>query len=415
MPVSTVIPDKVEALALKLATREAQSKAEARADPESVADRLKAEARDSGKSVHDYLLDFVKQSEGLTPPEGTTPTSAFWSFGLEHPEAPVNHRGEHILENRYIAEAWAQLQNEQQPGSVQTLETTKAGQHLNRMYLWEDQVRDLLTADDPRITWDFVRERWGDLSETYAKESIGQVVVFAETGHTLSILHNRESPALQANHSVGLDNIHFAFEAPQWWPEAARDELGTNAVRAVAQFDNPSREGYIDPAVYEASAPEVREAMLAKAMEHATPQQEAPVPEQDAPQQEAAAQEVPAAEGPVPSAPAAEAPAAEVPAPEAPAAEVPAAEGPVAEAETPEPEVPATETPEVSAPAAEVPAAEPPEANTPPPPLWQAGFNPKPSRAAHGSSGPSAVNPEGPTVGAELASRAAGNGMDGPA
>ncbi|MFD7233050.1 hypothetical protein [Streptomyces sp. NPDC059881] len=410
---NSAIPADVEALALHLAANEATATAEAKANPRKILRRLRAEAKAEDKSIHDYLLDFVQQDEGVTPPQGTSPTSAFWSYGLGHSEAAGG-----FLDNRYIAEAWAQLQNEQQPGSAQTLETTEAGRKLNSMHLWDDEVLDVLGKVDTRLNKDFTRKCWAGLSATYAKAAKGPVVVFAETGHTLSILYNQESPALQANSDVGLQNIHFAYEAPQWWPEAARDELGTNAVRAVAQFDNPSREGYIDPAVYEASTPEVREAMLAKAMEHATPQQEAPaqeVPEQDAPQQEAAAQEVPAAEGPVPSAPAAEVPAAEVPTPEAPAAEVPAAEGPVAEAETPEPEVPATETPEVSAPAAEVPAAEPPEANTPPPPLWQAGFNPKPSRAAHGSSGPSAVNPEGPTVGAELASRAAGNGMDGPA
>ncbi|MCX4509329.1 hypothetical protein OHA27_03225 [Streptomyces sp. NBC_01619] len=393
---STLIPENVEALALELAHREAHAAKLASGRAKAIADELEAAAGD--KSISEYLLAFVNDEAGVRPPEGPAPQSAFWSFGHDHPEAPMNHKGEPFLDNRYIAEAWAHLQNEQRPGSAQTLETTAAGRRLNEMYLWEDEVLEELAQRDDEITWGFARECWAGLSETYAKAAEGQVVVFAQTGHTLSILHNTESPALQANHAVGLDNIHFAFEAPQWWPEAARDELGTNAVRAVAQFDNPSREGYIDPAVYEASAPEVREATLAKAMEHATPQQEAPaqeVPEQEAPQQEAAAQEVPAAEGPVPSAPAAEAPA-----PEAPAAEVPAAEGPVAEAETLEPEVP---------------AAAPLEANTPPPPLWQAGFNPKPSRAAHGSSGPSAVNPEGPTVGAELASRAAGNGMDGPA
>ncbi|WP_328725123.1 hypothetical protein [Streptomyces sp. NBC_00259] len=406
------IPVEVEALALELARREAE--ATAAADPVSIADQLEAAAGD--RTISEYLEEFVKDSKGVTPPDGAAPVSAFWSFHTEHPEAPKVFQGKHVLENRFIAEAWAQLRNEERPGSAQTLETTDAGRQLNAMHLWERKVLKELASRDGRIDWEFTKKCWADLSETYANAAKGPVVVFAETGHTLSILYNQESPTLQANSDVGLGNIHFAFEAPQSWRETARRELGTNAVRAVAQFDNPTRDGYIDPETYATLAPEVREAALAKVMERATPQREAAaqeVPaaegsiaeteaqaEVEAPATEAPVAEVPATETPEVSVPAAEVPAAEVPAPEGPAAEVPAAEGPVAEAETLEPEVP---------------AAAPLEANTPPPPLWQAGFNPKPSRAAHGSSGPSAVNPEGPTVGAELASRAAGNGMDGPA
>ncbi|WP_411084023.1 hypothetical protein [Streptomyces sp. cmx-18-6] len=386
------IPENVETLALELAHRENAAKAMAVKNPKKIVRRLMSEARAKDMSIHDYLLDFVQQSEGVTPPEGTATTSAFWSFGLDHPEAPKNSDGQNFLDNRYIAEAWAHLQNEERPGSAQTLETTEAGRRLNDMRLWEPEVLRAINAVDTQIDVGgaFTRQCWADLSKTYATAAEGPVAVFAQSAHTRSILHNDESPTLQANANVGLDNINFAFEAPANWPETARSELGTNAVRATAQFDDPSRPRYIDPAAYATYEPEVRKEMLSEVLAAAELQRQANTAEAGA---EAEPKTVAAA-----------------------------ATGAEAGAETAEATAKAVEAPAGEAPTPRAPAIAPPDAATPPsptpttpastptrpaaPPLWQAGFTPRPTRAAHGSSGPA------PTAAPEPIS--AGKGMDGP-
>ncbi|MER5586415.1 hypothetical protein ABT090_32890 [Streptomyces asoensis] len=259
------IPKYIERLALQIAGEEAERARVANTleGAQEIADRLEAESAAAGfTSVKEYIEDLTRRPEGVTPAEGTHPASAFWSHGTEHPQAPLNWNNEHFLENRYIAEAWARTQNNRVEGSAQTLETTSAGRRLNSMYLFQDQVREALGGETDGYSYTWARECWGNISQTYAEAADGPVVVFAETAHTRSILYRDELPTLHANQHVGLENINFAYSAPQGWSSEARAELGTNEVRAQVQVDDPSLPHYVDPAVYATQDPAVRRAAL---------------------------------------------------------------------------------------------------------------------------------------------------------
>ncbi|MGV4986311.1 hypothetical protein ACVB8X_09105 [Streptomyces sp. NRAIS4] len=259
------IPKYIERLALKIAQEEAERarQANTRDGARAIARRVEAEAEAAGfGSAKEYVEALTNDSKGVTPPEGTSPTSAFWSHGVEHPDAPPNWKGEHFLDNRYIAEAWARTQNARHAGSAQTLETTEAGRRLNAMYLFEDRVLKELGGADEGFTYDWARAVWGSLSGTYAKAAEGPAVVFAQTAHTRSILYNTELPALQANPQVGLDGIHFAYTPPGGWSQEAKEELGADAVRAQLQVDDPTLAHYVDPKTYAQQEPAVRQAAV---------------------------------------------------------------------------------------------------------------------------------------------------------
>ncbi|MGW0841203.1 hypothetical protein ACWD26_13710 [Streptomyces sp. NPDC002787] len=247
----------------------------------------------------------TKDRDGVTPPEGTSPTSAFWSHGILHDEAPLNWKGEHFLDNRYVAEAWARTQNKRNPGSAQTLETTAAGRWLNEAYLFEETVREVLGGDGHGFTYEWARGCWANISETYAAAARGQVVVFAESAHTRSILYNQELPALHTNPYVGVDNVKFAYVPSKQWPEASRNEIGAHQIRAQVQVDDPTLPHYVDVAAYAKQDPVARQEALtaecasvtaernerAAAKIAATPAtNEAEVPEAETPAVESSAQ-----------------------------------------------------------------------------------------------------------------------------
>ncbi|UUU23833.1 hypothetical protein [Streptomyces sp. DSM 40750] len=260
------IPKYIERLALKISNEEAEEsrKANTLEGAQAILDRLEAESEAAGfGSVKEYIEDLTRDPKGVKPPEGTTPTSAFWSHGIEHPEAPLNWRNENFLDNRYVAEAWARTQNKRHPGSAQTLETTEGGQQLNRMYLFEDTVREVLGGDEQGFTYEWARGCWASISETYAAAARGQVVVFAESAHTRSILYNQELPALHTNPYVGVDNVKFAYAPSKQWPEASRNEIGPHQIRAQVQVDDPSLPHYVDVAAYAKQDPVARMEALA--------------------------------------------------------------------------------------------------------------------------------------------------------
>lgn len=336
------IPQDVELLAIRLAQEEAIRTAEARTleGAEAIADRLRDEAAAQGLHVKEYIETLTKDAQGVQPPEGTSPTSAFWSFGIEDERAPKGW-----LDNRYIAEAWAKLQNVQQPGSAQTLETSAAGRRLNEMHLWETEVLDALGGSQEGFTTDWTRQCWGDLSETYAAAAKGPVVVFAQYADTRSILYNRELPTLHPNENVGLDNIHFAYEAPQPWPKETRAEVGTDAARAQLQYNDPTKAHYVDPKTYPDQDPTARKAALESEFASVTAERSERAAEKKAEQTTGKAAE----------------------------AEQTQQEGKAEQAEQDAP-----------APSAAVP-------------LWQVGFTPKPVLIETGSSGPGAASTAPPT------------------
>ncbi|MEI5526577.1 hypothetical protein WB401_28690 [Streptomyces brasiliscabiei] len=260
------IPRYIEQLALKIANEEAEQarKANTREGAAAIVRRLTAEADAEGfTSVKAYIESVTTDRDGVTPPEGTSPTSAFWSHGVQHDDAPLNWSGENFLDNRYVAEAWARTQNKKSQGSAQTLETTDGGRKLNEMYLFGDGVRTALGGDAEGYTYEWARGCWASISENYAAAARGQVVVFAESAHTRSILYNQELPALHTNPYVGVDNVKFAYAPSKQWPEASRNEVGLHQIRAQVQVDNPSMPHYVDVAEYAKQDPVARQEALA--------------------------------------------------------------------------------------------------------------------------------------------------------
>ncbi|MFJ3881334.1 hypothetical protein ACIPW5_28285 [Streptomyces sp. NPDC090077] len=272
---------------------------DARIDPDAVVERISAAAvaaglkdivLDDGKSLlskeRQYIDALARDKAKLTPPEGTKPISAFWSHGLEHPDAPKNNRGVHVLSQRFIAEQWASEQNTISAGSAQTLETTQGGRELDDMFLWEPEIIRALGGEEKGFPPGYAKAKWDDISATYGGLAEGRVVVFADIGNTRAVLHQKELGTLCGNENVGLHNIHFVYEPPQSWPEVTRAEAGTNAVRAVAQFDNEDLPRYIDPHAFAADTPEARKAKIDSVLETVAPGQ-AQAPAVQAPEQQA--------------------------------------------------------------------------------------------------------------------------------
>ncbi|MGW5847864.1 hypothetical protein ACWFQ8_07820 [Streptomyces sp. NPDC055254] len=265
------IPKYIEQGALRRANARYRATLEAKSDPDSVVERIEAAAKAAEMEPKAYIDSLAEDKAKLTPPDGTKPISAFWSYGIEHPDAPLNDWGVPFLSQRFIAEEWAAQRNKSQPGAAQTLEGTAGASELDDMFLWEDEVIEALGGEEAGFDAGYARETWAKISKTYAGVAEGRVIVFGQTADTRSILHQEELVALRANEKVGLDNIHFAYDAPTWWPEETRAEAGTDAVRAAAQFNDPTLPRYIDPQGFAAEAPEVRKATVDTVIAAATP------------------------------------------------------------------------------------------------------------------------------------------------
>ncbi|MEW1633209.1 hypothetical protein AB0469_03965 [Streptomyces sp. NPDC093801] len=255
-------------------------------------DRLSEDGTFTVSKERQYIDALARDKAKRTPPEGTKPISAFWSYGIEHPDAPENGRGVPFLSQQFIAEEWAARQNEASPGTAQTLETTRGGRELDGMFLWEPKVIEALGGEARGFHEGYAQETWDKISETYGSVAAGRVIIFADTANTRAVLYRKELGALCSNPDVGLHNINFAYEAPQSWPEVTRAEAGTNAARVAAQFDNKDLPRYIDPHAFAADAPEVRKAKIDAALEAIAPAQ-AQAPAVEAPEQQASPKSLP--------------------------------------------------------------------------------------------------------------------------
>lgn len=222
-----------------------------------IADRIMTAADRVGMSVPEYVRERARRLN--VSPENPDVKSAFWSFEVPHPDLPPGK----ALSNMYIAEAWAETENEKVPGSARYLEGTRGGRALGNLRLWDTAVhRELNLQGDEG--WDLAKSAWSTLSQRYAEAAKGEVVVFAQTAFPGTVLQTTELPALRTNPDVGLDNIKFAYAAPDGWPPVAREELGTDAVRAQAQFALPDKPLHVDPAEYAAKPAAERTAVLGK-------------------------------------------------------------------------------------------------------------------------------------------------------
>ncbi|MFE5722780.1 hypothetical protein [Streptomyces erythrochromogenes] len=278
------IPERIEEGALLRADAREKASLDAQRNAPSIARRIKAAAKAAGledkmaedgtsrvSAARQYIDALAEDKAKLTPADGTKPISAFWTYGIEHPNAPKNDRGIPFLSQRFVAEEWAEQQNKSNPGTAQTLETTQGGRELDNMFLWEPKVIKALGGAEAGFSQGYAKATWAKISETYAGLAEGRVFVFGQTADTRSILHQQELGELSKNPNVGLDNIHFVYEAPRSWPEVTRTEAGTNTVRAVAQFDNKDLPHYIDPQGFAADTPEARKAKIDSLLEGVAP------------------------------------------------------------------------------------------------------------------------------------------------
>ncbi|MEU6313473.1 hypothetical protein [Streptomyces sp. NPDC047014] len=302
------IPEEVERGAVQRAHNREEAAREARRNPKAVALRVALAAEEAGfedilvadskiviSKERQYIDSLAGDKAKLTPPEGSKPISAFWSFGMRHEDAPLNDWEKPIpfLSQRFIAEEWAAEQNQAVPGSAQTLETTRGGHELDEMFLWEPEVISALGGARRGFHPGYAKETWAKISETYAGLAEGRAVVFGQDANTRSILHQQESGELCKNSKVGLHNIHFAYESNAEWPEVTRAEAGTDAVRAVAQFDNPALPRYIDPKGFAELPPEERKAQIDGIVEEVAPGQGAAAAV-EAPERQAGPKKLPA-------------------------------------------------------------------------------------------------------------------------
>lgn len=267
------IPKYIEKGALLRAHARQEAAKQARNDPESVVARITAAATAKGLDAKTYIEQLSRDKKKLTPSDGTKPISAFWTYGIKHEDAPLNDWNQPFLSQRFIAEEWAAQRNKTNPGAAQTLETTQGGRELDDMFLWEDEVIEALGGEMAGFEPGFAEATWKQISGTYAELAEGRVIVFGQSADTRSILHKQELGSLCDNPNVGLHNIHFAYEPDQEWPEVTRAEAGTDAVRAVAQFNDPTLPRYIDPKAFAAAAPEDRKAQIDKITEAVAPAQ----------------------------------------------------------------------------------------------------------------------------------------------
>ncbi|MET9605171.1 hypothetical protein ABZZ17_08890 [Streptomyces sp. NPDC006512] len=293
------IPQEIVEGALRRAKAWKLAALDAKVNAQSIARGIKAAATAAGfedkvsedgkfrvSKARQYIDALATDKTKLAPPEGTKPLSAFWSYGIEHPRAPENDSGVPFLSQRFIAEEWAAQQNVTDPDTARTLETTQGGRELDGMFLWEPKVIKALGGARGGFGPGYAKAKWDEISATYGELAEGRVEVFADVGNTRAVLHQEELGTLCENPNVGLHNIHFVYEAPQSWPEATRTEAGTNAVRAVAQFDDKDLPRYIDPYAFAADTPEARKAKIDNLMEAVAPGQ-AQVSAVEAPEQQA--------------------------------------------------------------------------------------------------------------------------------
>ncbi|MFD3941167.1 hypothetical protein ACFWSF_40960, partial [Streptomyces sp. NPDC058611] len=178
------IPKYIERGALRRANARQESTLEARRDPKAVARRIKAAAKEAQMTPKAYIDGLAADGERLTPPDGTKPISAFWSYGVEHSDAPLNEWGVPFLSQRFIAEEWAAERNKTHPGAAQTLETTQGGRELDDMFLWEDGVIDALGGERAGFQPGYAKATWAKISETYAGLAEGRAVVFGQDADT---------------------------------------------------------------------------------------------------------------------------------------------------------------------------------------------------------------------------------------
>ncbi|MEC4018243.1 hypothetical protein [Streptomyces sp. H27-D2] len=323
---------------------------------ERTAERLIKTADRVGMGVEEYVVERARRMKVTTANPDVK--SAFWSFKVLHPDLPPGQ----MLSNEYLAAAWAESENAKVEGSARYLEGTQGGQALSNLHLWDKDVHTGLGLDREQGEA-LATTAWSVLSEKYADTAKGEVAVFAENAHPFSVLYNTELPALRANPDVGVDKIKYVYPAPAHWSAVARDELGPDAVRAQAQFAMDSKPLHVDPTEYAAKPPAERAAVLDKLS--------ADVAEADKNHVRVTPMNAPPAKGTGTGA----------------AATGPAATGPTA-----------------SVPSG--PAVTAPTGPTAPTPIWQAGFDPKPTPtpATKGPVTPASSPPlpPGPAVGASV-------------
>jgi hypothetical protein len=216
--------------------RELRGEREARRPDDDGIRRIVTRLRElaDGQDILEYLRQRVESMDLSSPHDGAT----LWAWRTEDPST-----GD-FVGNRYVAHAWAEHINRTHPDQpVTVIHLTPGGAEMDQHWLNDDRVLNALDLDGAEV-----RAVWDRLSERYAEQIDGHVVIFAERAHTEAILYTTELPAVRRTLTAGADRAVFAHPPPKELPDDVRELLEPGPVRARLQLDDPALPGYLDTA-----------------------------------------------------------------------------------------------------------------------------------------------------------------------
>ncbi|UUU32220.1 hypothetical protein JIX56_21205 [Streptomyces sp. CA-210063] len=211
---------------------------------EQIAHEIMESAAAAGKTIEEYVVDYAKGLDVKAPREGMK--SAFWSYGIPHPDLPMDR----VLSSQFLAAIWSEMENEGQRGSTRYLEGTPGGRDLGQLHLWDTEVRRTLDFDKDEGDA-LARRAWSALSENYAKATDGEAIVFAGELAPWSVAYETELPQLRR--TIGAENIHFMYDLSEQTleglPPESQQLLSDARVRSHVHFwapdaENPPPEKY---------------------------------------------------------------------------------------------------------------------------------------------------------------------------
>ncbi|MFE7761847.1 hypothetical protein [Streptomyces sp. NPDC057438] len=245
-------------------------------DVERIANDVIQAAAAVGKTIEEYVVDYAKELDVQAPHTGMK--SAFWSYGIPHPDLPTDK----VLSSQFLAAIWSDMENDSRPGSARYLEGTPGGHALGLLHLWDPEVQEALHLDKTKGNA-LARQAWGALSENYAKATDGEAILFAGELAPWSVAYETELPQLRK--TIGADNIHFMYDLSeqtlQGLPPESQQLLSESRVRSHVHFFAPDPEspppqkywesGYLDlDHLKSLSTPEAQRAAILEVCEQVT-------------------------------------------------------------------------------------------------------------------------------------------------
>jgi hypothetical protein len=204
---------------------------------ERIADEIIASAAAADKTIEEYIVQYASELDVKAPRKGMK--SAFWSYGIPHPDLPTDK----VLSSQFLAAIWSDMENDSERGSARYLEGTPGGQDLGKLHLWDRDVQEALHFNEAK--GDAVAGKaWGALSENYAKATDGEAILFAGELAPWTVAYETELPQLRR--TIGADHIHFMYDLSEQTleglPPESQQLLSEGRVRSHVHFFAPDPE-----------------------------------------------------------------------------------------------------------------------------------------------------------------------------